>query len=175
MLVIWNLFFCVSAVCEIIQPALSEFSNSTLKLWDSLHSIATPLLVLLNEEKKAGPVQSFYEITTSWSVLCVSWRSIISNLELRKVLKIYFLLLLSSRPLMLRDTIPNILILTQRLTNSVPPNYEVRKFRIVERLLQESNWVPQNYKPTGLPTSHTDNAEMTIQIRYMQLYTNYHF
>ena len=76
---------------------------------------------------------------------------------------------------MLRDTIPNILILTQRLTNSVPPNYEVRKFRIVERLLQESNWVPQNYKPTGLPTSHTDNAEMTIQIRYMQLYTNYHF
>ena len=37
-------------------PALSEVLNSALKLSGSLHSIATLLLVLLSEEKKARPV-----------------------------------------------------------------------------------------------------------------------
>ena len=52
MLVIWNLFFWVSTVTEIIRPALSEFWNFTLKFLDSLQSIATPLLVLMSDEKK---------------------------------------------------------------------------------------------------------------------------
>ena len=43
MLVIWNLFFCVSTVTEMMRPALSEFSNSTLKLLLSLHNNAIPL------------------------------------------------------------------------------------------------------------------------------------
>ena len=65
------------------------------KFLDSLQSIATPLLVLLSDEKKARPIQSFFQRTTSSSVLCVSCRSIMSNLEFRKVFKILFLLLLS--------------------------------------------------------------------------------
>ena len=73
-----------------MRSALSEFSNSTLKFLDSLHSIATPLLVLLSEEKKARLVQSFFQSTTSSSVLCVSWKSIMSNLELLKFGKSFF-------------------------------------------------------------------------------------
>ena len=73
-----------------MRPALSEFSNSTLQFLDSLHSIATPLLVLLGEEKKVRPVQSFFQRTTSSSVLCASWRSIMSNLELLKFGKSFF-------------------------------------------------------------------------------------
>ena len=48
--------FCVSAVTEMMGPALSEFLNSALKLSGSLHSVATLLLVLSSEEKKARPV-----------------------------------------------------------------------------------------------------------------------
>ena len=71
MFVIWNLFFCVLRVTD-IRPALSEFSNSTLQFFYSLQSIATPLLVLLSDEKKVRPIQSFFQRATSSSVLCVS-------------------------------------------------------------------------------------------------------
>ena len=90
-------FFCVSTVTDIIWPALSDFSNSTVKFLDSLQSIATLLLVLLSDGKIPRPVQSFFQWITFSSVLCVSWRSIISNLELQKVWKILFLFLLSWR------------------------------------------------------------------------------
>ena len=45
-------FVCVFTVTDIIRPVLSGFSNSTLKFLDSLQNIATPLLLLLSDEKK---------------------------------------------------------------------------------------------------------------------------
>ena len=65
-------FFFFSTVTNIMRPALSEFSNSTLKFLDSLQNIATLLFVLLSDKKKARPIQSFFQRTTSLSVLCVS-------------------------------------------------------------------------------------------------------
>ena len=55
------------------------------KVFRFFPKIATPLLVLFSDEKKARPIQSFFQRTTSSSVLCVSCRSIMSNLEFRKV------------------------------------------------------------------------------------------
>ena len=52
--------FLCSTVTDIIRPALLEFSNSTLKFLDPLQSIPTSLLVLLSDEKKAGPIHSFF-------------------------------------------------------------------------------------------------------------------
>ena len=105
---IWNLYFGVSTVTDIIWPAWSDFSNFTLKFLNSLQSIGTLLFVLLSDEKKAVPIQSFFQSILSSSVLCVSWRSIISNFELRKVWKILFLFLLSWRPWTFIDAISSL-------------------------------------------------------------------
>lgn len=82
------------------------------KVFGFLQSIATPLLVLLSDEKKKGDLSNVsFQRRTSSSVLCVSNKSIMSNWELWKVWNIFLFLLLSWRPQTINDAISNLLIL----------------------------------------------------------------